>query len=158
MDNRTKDLWDMYVYAAHTHFVLNEDTIILHGTTNTSVWRHSSVLLSFSNDDYWLKKLSLASVLEYSLNAHVYIFFYTRSFSLYLMTMTTSSSTARRTIDVTCKPINRKKSSHFAYTRVHAKASEQGLSFLPLARIVLVTSIRNHYMLLNKWRKTATKK
>ena len=58
------------------------------------------------------------------------------------MAMTTSSSSARRTIDVTCKHINRKKSSRFPYTRIHVKASEQGLSFLPFVRVILVTSAK----------------
>ncbi len=135
----------------------NEDTILLDRTTNILVWRHSFCSSLFLQ--WWLlakRTIPCSSTRIQARRGCIYLLLYAHS--LRLMTMTTSSSTARRTIDVTYKPINRKKSSHFAYTRAHVKASEQGLSLLPLVRIVLVTSIRNHYMLLNEWRKTTTKK
>lgn len=64
--------------------------------------------------------------------------------------MTTSSSTARRTIDVTYKRINREKSSRFAYIRAHARASEQGLSFASVVRVILVTSTRKSLHIIER--------
>jgi hypothetical protein len=102
---------------------------------------------------WWLlaKKLSLlALALEYTAWIRMYTI-YVLSFLLHahsLRSTTSSSSTARRTIDVTCKPINRKKSKHLLtynyiyryiyiyniyYILTRARTSEQGLSFFPVS-------------------------
>lgn len=129
----------------------------------------TSQFCSFSScDDYWLKKLSLLASSYHSTriqakNAHVYyLCVCVLSFLLcaHFLPSSTSSSTARRTIDVTSQPINTENQSICLHIYIyilsisnnaHARTSEQGLSvFFPsLDAIVLHRDVNKERIIIH---------